>query len=129
MHCLEKIPLTNGLTVEVWDLSVSVASDTEKVELLFKVPIPLNPEDFTCPDDYRKVREVFGDEPCFESRMIRSFVPLGEADRLRTEFGEIFRKDLLQYLNRPHFRRAFALAKYREIMRDPRHRKVDPKET
>ena len=129
MRCLEKIPSTNGLTVEVWDLSVSVASDTEKVELLFKVPIPLKPEDFACPDDYRKVWEICGDELAFESRMIRSFVPLGEADRLRTEFGEIFCKDLLPYLERPHFRRAFALAKHREILRDPYRRKANPKET
>ncbi len=129
MRCLEKIILKNGLTVEVWDRSVSIASDTEKVELYFKVPIPLKPEDFSCPDDYRMVREVLGDEPCFESRMIRSFVSLGDADRIRAEFGEIFRKDLLPYLDRPHFRRAFALAKHREILKDPCRRKVDSKET
>lgn len=119
MRCLQKIPLENGLTVEIWDLSRPVAADTQKVELLFRMCIPLKPGYFACPGDYATTREVLGDEPAFESRMIRSFVPAQEADRVSLEFREIFRRDLLSYLSRPHFPRSFALVKHREILKEP----------
>lgn len=128
MRCLQKIPLENGLTVEVWDLSRPVAADTHKVELLFRMCIPLKPEHFACPGDYATTREVFGAEPAFESRMVRSFVSGGDMARVSHEFQEVFRRDLLPYLCRPRFPRSFALAKYREILKDPLHRRKTPKE-
>ena len=43
MILIEKIPMPNGLTVEVWDKSVSIAADTSKVALLIRVPVELRP--------------------------------------------------------------------------------------
>jgi hypothetical protein len=128
MRWLQKIPLANGLTVEVWDLSRPIAADTQKVELLFRTPIPLKPEDFTCPGDFAETREAFGAEPAFESRMVKSFVRADDADRVSGEFQEIFRRNLLPYLCRSSFSRSFALSKHREIRKDPLRCRTTPKE-
>lgn len=123
IKCQQIIPLENGLTVEVWDLSRPIAADTHKVELLFRARIALKDEYFASSDASAETRQVLGDEPAFESRFVRSFVPAGDAARISHEFKEIFRRDQLPYLRRPSFPRQFALAKYREILRDPLRRK------
>jgi hypothetical protein len=43
MMIVEKIPMPNGLTVEVWDKSVSIAADITKVELLVRIRVELLP--------------------------------------------------------------------------------------
>jgi hypothetical protein len=128
MKWLQKIPLKNGLTVEVWDLSRSIAKDTLKVELLFRVTIPLKAEHFVCPGDYATTRGLFGDHPAFESRMVKSFVLGCDAVRVSGQFQEVFRRNLLPYLSRPSFPRSFALAKHREILKDPLRNRKNPKE-
>jgi len=119
MKLIETIPLRNGLTVEVQDLSRPIAADTAKVELLFRVKVPLNPGDWTCPAHYETVRKVFGDELRFEYRAGRSFVRDAAVDAVSRELRDAFRRDLLAYLSRPDFPRRFSLSKYREIEANP----------
>jgi hypothetical protein len=119
MRLIETIPLENGLTVEVRDLSRPIAADTTKVELLFRVEVPLNPGDWTCPAHYEIVRKVFGDAPRFEYRTGRSFVRSVALDAVSRELRDAFQRDSLAYLSRPDFPRRFALAKYREIETHP----------
>ena len=128
MKWLQNIPLANGLTVEVWDLSRPIAADTQKVELLFRARVPLKPEDFPSPDDCEMTRKAFGTEPVWESRKAKSFVPGSETARVSGEFLEDFRRDLLPYLSRSSFPRSFSLSKSREILKDPCRFRKTPKE-
>ncbi|MGZ3578673.1 MAG: hypothetical protein ACXWMJ_01095 [Syntrophales bacterium] len=50
MILIEKIPVPNGLTVKVWDKSVSIAADTTKVALLIRIPVDLRPSYLAKPD-------------------------------------------------------------------------------
>jgi hypothetical protein len=119
MRLIETIPLENGLTVEVRDNSRPIAADTTKVELLFRVTVPLNPGDWSCPAHYETVRRVFGDTPRFEYRAGRSFVRSAAVEAVSQELRNAFRRDSLAYLSRPDFSRRFTLAKYREIEENP----------
>jgi hypothetical protein len=71
---IEKIPMPNGLTVEVWDKSVSIAEDTTKVALLIRIPVELRPSYFARPDHYELVRKIMGPEVLFEYKKERPFV-------------------------------------------------------
>jgi hypothetical protein len=119
MRLIETIPLQNGLTVEVRDASRLIAADTTKVELLFQVAVPLNPEDWACLAHYEIVRKIFGDAPRFEYRAGRSFVRSEAIEAVSRELRDAFRRDSLAYLSRPDFPRRFALSKYREIKTHP----------
>jgi hypothetical protein len=56
MELVEKIPIPNGLTVEVWDKSMSMAANITKVALLIRIRVELQPSYFTKPDQYELVR-------------------------------------------------------------------------
>ena len=119
MKLIEKIPLENGLTVEVRDNSRLIAADTTRVELLFEVAVPLNPRDWSCPAHCETVRKVFGEAPRFEYRVARSFVHGTAVEEVSRGLLDAFRRDMLAYLSRPDFPRRFTLSKYREIEANP----------
>jgi hypothetical protein len=66
MRLVEEIPLANGLKVEVWDKSISIAADTTKVELLIRSKVELRSSYFTKPEHFELVRKVLGPEIFFE---------------------------------------------------------------
>ena len=119
MRLIETIPLENGLEVEVRDNSRAIAADTTKLELLFRVTVPLSPADWSCPAQYEIVRKVFGDRPRFEYCATRSFVRSASVEAVSRGLRDAFRRDTLAYLSRPDFPRRFALSKYREIEANP----------
>lgn len=116
---VETIPLENGLTVEVRDASRPIAADTAKVELLFRVAVPLDSGDWTCPAHCETVRQVFGDPLRFEYRAVRSFVRSDEVENVSRELRDAFRRDMLAYLSRPDFPHRLALSKYRDVESHP----------
>ena len=119
MKFYERIPLSNGLTVEVHDLSRPIAADTVRVELVARIPVTLNPDDFAEPSQYERTCAVFGEEIVFEHRMERSFVSSEQKDDVFRTMLETFRQALLPYLSNPKFRARFAVSKYRDILQNP----------
>lgn len=116
---IEKITLPNGLSLEIWDQSRSIAVDTDKVTLYICTPIPLNPSFFPESTQYEKTRKYFGDSLLFEYKNERSFVAKAEKDQIFQQFVDIFKKDTLPYLSKPDFARRYALSKYRDVEKNP----------
>jgi hypothetical protein len=116
---IEKIALPNGLTLEIWDQSHSIAADTDKVTLYICAPIPLDSSFFSENTQYEKTRQCFGDTLLFEYRNERSFVAKADRDQVFRQFIDIFKKDTLPYLSKPDFARRYALSKYRDIEKNP----------
>ncbi|MGA3206748.1 MAG: hypothetical protein ABSE05_02865 [Syntrophales bacterium] len=112
MALVEKIPMPNGLTVEVWDKSVSIAADITKVALLIRIRVELQPSYFTKPDHYGMVRRIMGPEILLEYKKERTFVRDREKDVVFQELLDNFKKTSLPYLSRPSFPASFALSKY-----------------
>ena len=119
MKLFEQIPMPNGLTADVYDLSRPIAADTTKVEMIIKIRVELLPDYFTEPAPFTQTRAVFGPEIFFEYRMGQSFVSHDEKDRVFRTLLETFKLDSLPYLSSPKFPARFALSKYREILQNP----------
>ncbi|MBN1545528.1 MAG: hypothetical protein JW902_02595 [Syntrophaceae bacterium] len=115
----EKIALGNGLTLEIWDYSRSIATDTEKVELYICASILLDPAFFPEKSQYEKTRKHCGNSLLFEYRNERTFVAKAERENVFRQFVDTFKKDALPYLSKPDFPRRFVLAKYRDIEQNP----------
>jgi hypothetical protein len=115
MKLIEEIPLANGLKVEVWDKSISIAADTAKVELLIRCKVELKPSYFTKPEHFELVGKVLGPEFFFEYKKERPFVNKKKKDEVFQELLDAFKKDSLPYLSKPIFPRNFALSKYWDI--------------
>ncbi|MDD5712364.1 MAG: hypothetical protein PHY31_06335 [Smithellaceae bacterium] len=119
MRLVEKIPLPNELELELWNLSRAIAADTTKVEALIRIKMEIRPSYFDSTEPYETTRRVFGRETFFEYRLERTFVASADKDRVFQDLWETFKKDTLPYLSKPDFPRRFALAKYREILKNP----------
>ena len=119
MDCIDNIPLPNGLTVEVYDLSRQIAANTTKVELLIRIEIKLNEAYFSNQEQYDLTRKVLGNELFFEYRMERTFVKNAEKDIILRELLAAFKKDSISYLSHPDFARRFVLSQYRKMNQRP----------
>jgi hypothetical protein len=118
MILVEEIPMPNGLIVEIWDKSVSIAADTTKVALLIRIRVELRPSYFTKPDHHELVRKIMGPEIFFEYKKERAFVRDKEKDVVFQELLDNFKKTSLPYLSRPSFPSSFALSKYWDIQKN-----------
>lgn len=119
MKLFEQIPLPNGLAAEVWDLSRAIATDTARVEILIRIPVPLSPDDFDAPSRYEKVCAAFGDAITYERRLLQSFVRNAQRDAVFRILLDHFKQASLPYLSGPAFRARFIAAKYRELLQNP----------
>ncbi|HEX7533956.1 MAG TPA: hypothetical protein VF343_01775 [Syntrophales bacterium] len=115
MILMEKIPMPTGLTVEVWDKSVSIAEDTTKVALLIRIPVELRSSYFAKPDHYELVRKIMEPEIFYEYKKERTFVRDRDKNVFFQELLDHFKKNSLPYLSRPSFAANFALSKHRDI--------------
>ncbi len=116
---VENIRLTNGLVLEVWDLSRAIAADTTKVELYIRVKVPFQEAHFADPGHYELTRRVFGPEGVYEYRKERTFVNNAEREAVFADLLGGFRTDALPYLERADFPRRYSLNRYREILQNP----------
>jgi hypothetical protein len=119
MKLIETIPLPNGLEIEVWDASRSVAADTVRVDLIIKMTVEIKREYFREPDQYQKTRDAFGPEIVFEYKKERSFVPKESGRAVFYELLKEFKANSLDYISRPDFPSRFVLSKYAEIQKNP----------
>jgi hypothetical protein len=132
MKLYEQIPMPNGLTAEVHDLSRQIAADTVRVELVIRIPVTLSPDDFAETSQFEQTRAVFGEEIVYEHRLERSFVTSENKDSVFRGLLDTFKQASLPYLASPKFRTRLAASKYREILQNPykyRHRQDNPTES
>ncbi|HOO40502.1 MAG TPA: hypothetical protein PK425_10410 [Syntrophales bacterium] len=116
---IETIELPNGLILEIWDYSRSIAIDTDKVELYIRTVIALDPSFFADERHYETTRKHMGESIPFEYRNERTFVAKAQREDVFRQFVDTFKKDTLPYLSKPDFPRRFALSRYRDIVNNP----------
>lgn len=114
MNLYEKIPLTNGLTLTIWDNSRQIAADTTKVELVAQMEIAFEPSYFPRHEDYDKLVQTIGPTGLFEHRKMRPFVKTPQQEAVFQELLTAFKEHTLPYLSQDVFPRRFALAKFRD---------------
>ena len=119
MELLEEIKLSNGLTLQIFDLSRAIAADTVKVELSMQIKINLETSFFANTSDYDQVKNIFGDELTYTHKAERTIVSKGNEDDVREELISTFKNNLLNYLSAANFSQKLALAMLRDIKKDP----------
>ena len=94
MKIFEEIPLSNNLTIEVWDLSRPIAADTTKVEILIKIKVDLKSSYFIKPEHFELVKNILGPQIFFEYRKERTFVNNCDRDAIFQELLDSFKRVL-----------------------------------
>ncbi|HOO89183.1 MAG TPA: hypothetical protein PLA74_00030 [Syntrophales bacterium] len=130
MNLVEETVLSNNLTMQVWDRSRAIASDTTKVELRITIPIRVMQEYFTDLAHFQQVVAVFGPVVVYEYTKERTFVSTPDSGKVFHELLEDFQRDSLPYLSRTEFPARFSLSKLRDIRQHPyRYHDVLEKQT
>ncbi len=111
----EKIQLTNGMTVLVWDYSRSIAANTTKVELVAQIEVEFKASYFLKHEYYDKLVKTIGPKGVYEYRKVKSYVKTDQKEAVFAELLGPFKRDALPYLSRDEFPRQFAKSKFREI--------------
>jgi hypothetical protein len=115
MTLYEKIPLPNGMTLEVWDYSRQIAAETTKVELVAQIEVEFKASYFSKREYYSKLIKTIGPKDLYEYRKMKSYVKSAEKDAVFQEMLTAFKKDALPYLSRDEFPRQFARSRLRDI--------------
>ena len=126
MKLVEEINLPNGLTLQIFDLSRSIAANTVKVETSFQVKIALAESFFISAEDYILVKNIFGNELTYEHKMERTFVLQKDSDATREELIATFKNNSLNYLGKENFAEKLALSLLRDIRNNPYKYSMSP---
>lgn len=116
---IEEIELSNGLALEIFDATRTIAKDTVKVEIYFQMKISLKESYLANSRDYEQVKNIMGDELVYKYKLERSFVSIKEEDSTRTELISTFKNNSLNYLSSPSFSQKMALSALRDIRNNP----------
>jgi hypothetical protein len=116
---IEKIPLENGLVLELWDQSRRMAGDRWLVGLLAKMEIPVLPEYFSSLEGgeqaYHAVVTTYGNPLIFTQEKTRHFVDEGETEETLAEICLRLKDHLVSYLGNPKFAPRYVLKKYGDL--------------
>ncbi len=115
---IRNIPLENGLTLQLMDLSRRVAGDRWNVRV--KAAIGISVEDVLSKmkQTHRKeeIESVLGKEVVFEKEMIRNFIDERERQAVVDQLCRSFLENAMTYLSRQHFAERFLFKQYRETL-------------
>jgi len=101
---VEKISLSNGLVLEIWDYSRRLAGDRWLIGMLAQIVVEAPPQAFS----RRELYEVFLDEEegkvYYRYRKERTFIDEREKEAIFSQLKERFLEAALSYLSHPSFR-------------------------
>jgi hypothetical protein len=126
MKLIEEIKLSNGLKLNILDLSREIAANTVKVEISFTADINLEKSFFPDDESYLKVAEIFGNTLTYEYKMERAYVTKENQDAVREELINTFKTNSLHYVSTKDFARKLALAMLKDINKNPYKYQVRP---
>jgi hypothetical protein len=127
---ISRHPLNNGLTLEFWDYSRSIAGDRWFVLLEVRIAIPIRPD--TLPLELRgqadHVKEVLGDEIIFSHKDERNFISSTEAPKILKETQDRFLDMAPGYFGHPDFGARFIRGKFAEKQELLRWQRLDTRQ-
>ena len=122
---IREIPLENDLRVHLYDGSRRLAGDRWLVQLIARIPMPVDAVWTPQPDDPvsgTDLKEALGEAPVFETVKSRHFIDEQEKDEIFQAMQAELVRHSLPYLGHPDFARRFLLKQYAEkLKRSGRH--------
>lgn len=129
---IERLILSNGLALELWDQSHLIAGDRWLVSLLATVEIPVLPEYFSAVDDSQKAYQdtiaAYGDKLVFSQEKVRHFVDEGETENVLAGLRQRLKDNLAGYISNPKFASRYALKKYGDLQERVLFKRPPPSE-
>lgn len=101
---VEKIPLENGLVLEIWDYSRKIAGDRWLVGFLAQIAVTPKAEDFSNEVYYEHFLRDSDGYLYYRYRKERTFIPEDKVGEIYGSIKENFLKAVLPYLSRPDFK-------------------------
>ncbi len=101
---VEKISLSNGLILEIWDYSRKLAGDRWLVGFLAQVGVEPEASHFSSPYYYEKFKEETDGKVYYRYRKERTFVPEDRVGELFKGMKESFLTAVKPYLSKPDFK-------------------------
>ena len=114
-NLVESIELTNGLTLEIYDMSRNIAEDTCLVCIIFKIDITINEKIFNNnvdSSDYNSIKAKLGENIIYEVKHERNFIKQDLKEVIFKEVKESFLNTNLKYLSNNNFAEKYILKKY-----------------
>lgn len=109
-------PLANGLTLEFWDYSRTIAGDRWYMSLEVRIAIRITPD--TLPPELREqaiqVRAVLGEDIVFSQKVVRNFIAATEAPVVLKDMQDRFLIMAPGYFGHPDFAAKFIRRKFME---------------
>jgi hypothetical protein len=113
---IARYPLANGLTLEFWDYSRTIAGDRWYMSLEVRIAIPITPD--TLPPDLQgqavQVRALLGVEIVFSQKVVRNFIAEAEAPIVLKDMQDRFLVMAPGYFGHPDFAAKFMRRKFTE---------------
>jgi hypothetical protein len=114
---LKKIELSDGIILDVWDLSRVVAGDRWFVRLEVSGDIPVKREYFDIVKDdeaaFEETQKVFGVSIRYEYKRERIFIDKKVKDEVFQDLLTIFEESILPYMSRSGFFKKFVVSQYK----------------
>jgi len=101
---IQKIELSNGLILEIWNYSRKVAGDRWLVGFLAQIGIEPEPEDFSSPYYYERFKSQTDGKVYYRYRKERNFIPENQVEEIYHNLKETFLKAVLPYLSKEEFK-------------------------
>jgi hypothetical protein len=115
---MKKIELSDGIILDVWDLSRVVAGDRWFVRLEVSGDIPVEREYFDIVKDdeaaFEETQKVFGASIRYEYKRERIFIDKKVKDEVFQDLLTIFEESVLPYMSRSDFFKKFVVSKYKD---------------
>lgn len=118
-HPIEKIELSNGETLEIFDRSREISADAWLVAMNFRIKIDLSKKDLKKIKNLtdKQIKEALGNTIVYEVTRERNFIKNPDKDRVFGEIKDSFLSMNLKYLSHPDFAEKYAFKLYNEKKR------------
>jgi hypothetical protein len=113
---LRRLPLPNGLSLEIYDHSRPMAGDRWQVTLEVRIPIPLDPPHLPphLAERREEVVRALGPDFAFSQMDRRHFIDVREVPALLRDMEERLLHTLKAYIHHPEFAPRFVARKFKE---------------
>ncbi len=126
---MKTIDLSNGLKLEIYDVSRKLAGDRWYIGMIVRIDIPLthlrSTDRLFSNYSVAEIRDAVGETVRFQEKRERHYIDEREKDVMFQAMMDSFVKTTLSYLSHPDFPGKYVLKKFKENQKQQAWRKND----